>query len=726
MRRSTSAAPGEWLGHFGLASALRSQGRIDEAMASLEHALQRSPENPDCLMQLFDCHYTANRFAEAEAFARRVVGQRPLDAHGWINLGVSLVSQDRFAAAGEAFERAEAIAGREGGDRHLNLGISLRDSGRLREALAFFERELPGRPSAAAHAHYGHALLAAGRLREGWAHYEFRWLQEPLLSLRLQARKPVWSGQDLRDKTILLRCEQGVGDVIQFIRYAPHVKALGATVLLQLRKQIRELAASFPGVDRIVEPGEPLPEFDYYAYLMSLPRVFGTEVSTVPARVPYLHPDPSRVQRWTERVSGHEAVTRIGLVWGGDPDHLRDRHRSIPLRRLEALAGVGGVQFFSLQKGAYARQITDVPALQLIDLDDDLRDFADTAAAISCLDLVICVDTSVAHLAAALGREVWVLVPTPSDWRWLEHREDSPWYPTMRLFRQHSPGDWDGVIERVRSALERRVGSGADSAAPAAASRIGAGSIERPLIPCERTHTRAGLTAVAETRLGIVQYWPDRGNAGRSIERYGEYLQRQLEIVGRWLPPGATVIHVGADIGLHALYFASALGDAGHLLLYESDPLCKQVLQQNLCANGVRNVTVMKRVLASRRAGDDGSSADAERFDTIDDLRLARVDWIVVSEAFDPGVVLDGAADTLWRRRPKLLLTVASRAAFDVLAHRVRDAGYQCFKVETPLFNPDNFNGRAVDEFAGRTALALLGIPEEIEVDVALDGCEAA
>jgi len=731
MRRAIECTPDDWLPHFGLGSSLLGQGRIDEAAECFERALARSPENARCLWQLFHCRYEQGKLVDAEAVVRRAIDAEPANPTNWTALGIALIAQDRSREAIEVFKRAKSIAENEGeADPHLNLAICLRETGRLTDALTLYERALPARPSVGAHAHYGHALLAAGRLAEGWTHYEFRWMQDPLLSLRLPLLKPVWGGQDLRGKTILLRCEQGVGDVIQFIRYAPRVKALGATVLLQLRKNIRELAETFPGIDRILSVGEAFPDFDYYIHLMSLPRVFGTDLASIPADVPYLHAEKTRIDRWAKRLRD-EVNLKVGLVWAGDPGHLRDRYRSIPLTDLVPLLDVPGVQFFCLQKGPQAEQIAAIPSrVSVVDVGPEIRDFADTAAIVSQLDMVICVDTSVGHLAAALGKPVWMLVPTPSDWRWLEWRDDSPWYPTMRLFRQLRQGDWEEVVDRVTRALraeaeQRRVPRGHSKSSetfPTPRPLIAFPSDEPP-----RT-LKDGFSAVAETRAGIVQYWPDRDPVGRSIERYGEYLQIELEMIGRWIVPGATIVEVGADIGMHALMLASALGPTGHLLLYEDDPLVRQVLQQNLRANRAGNVTLMKRRLrdvADSAATDaNGVSSDESiGVETIDDLRLETLQWLKVNYAALGTAVLAGAADTLWRLRPKLFLAASGSQGVRTLAAKAMDLGYRCFRMETPLFNPNNFNQRLVDVFEGRTATALLAIPEETSIDVAFNRC---
>ena len=718
MSRHVASAPDDWMAHFGLGSSLSQQGKIDEAIEAFHRALGLSHDNVTCLIHLFDCKSSQRRWSEAEALARRIIEVEPNNARAWTKLGAALVAQDRHREASDAFERGEMF-GKDTGDvdQHLNFAICLRETGRLREALELYERELPLRPSIGANVHYGHALLDAGQLREGWLHYEFRWMQDPLLSLRPPFRKPVWNGQDLRGKTILLRPEQGVGDVIQFIRYAPYVKALGATVLLLLWKNIGELARGFAGVDRVIGPGEPSPEFDYYIPLMSLPRVFGTDLESIPADIPYLRAESDRMGRWKERLDGDSL--KVGIVWAGDPAHLRDRYRSVPLQTLAPLFEVQGVQFFSLQKGPQAVQV-EAGNFPLVHLGPDLHDFADTASVIAQLDLVVCADTSVAHLAGALGKPVWVLIPTPCDWRWLEHREDSPWYPTMRLFRQARQGDWEEVISRVRIALSDFVAN------PRLLADLPTATSQRPAPEITPAGTsivglKKGLTAVAETRAGIVQYWPDEYPIGLSVERYGEYLQEQLDALSRWIVPGSWVVEIGAGIGLHTLHLSSVIGPRGHLLLYEDKVLHRQVLQQNVQTNRLANVTLMKHRLAQGRRQQGGPPDGSS--ETIDDLRLEALQWIKISDDTVGLAVLQGAAATLWRHRPSVWAAARDESVLGALAAGARDLGYRCFRIETPLFNPNNFAARSIDVFDGKTSLAVLALPEEIEFDVTLDHC---
>jgi precorrin-6B methylase 2 len=418
-----------------------------------------------------------------------------------------------------------------------------------------------------------------------------------------------------------------------------------------------------------------------------------------------------------------EDAFKVGLVWAGDPDHLRDRYRSIPLALLAPLTEVEGVRFYSLQKGERAQQIGSTPSFaSIVDLGPELCDFAETAAVIGELDLLICVDTSVAHLAGALGMPVWVLVPMPADWRWLEGREDSPWYPTMRLFRQVRQGDWEEVIGRVKAALA------ATSRRPAPRpSAPNLHSFTRPpmLLPAPSVvrGLRTGPCGVAETRVGIVQYWPDEIDTGTSIEQYGEYLQGQLDALARWIAPGATILEVGAGTGIHALGLAREVCSSGHLLLVEDDFLRRQVLEQNLRANGVANFTLLGQRRSNAEAADGTAAQRAPGHETIDHLHLEKLDWIKVNGGVDALRVLEDAAATLWRLRPKLFVAARDSEMLTVLAACVRDAGYQPFKLETPLFNPNNFNLRSIDVFKGKTSLALLAIPEETEVDVSLEQC---
>ena len=289
---------------------------------------------------------------------------------------------------------------------------------------------------AEAHWNLALALLATGDFERGWQEHEWRW-RANVIGPEQSFRQPLWLGaEDLTGKTILLHNEQGLGDALQFVRYAPQVRQRGARVVLRVQRPLLSLMAGLAGADHVIAEGDALPEFDYHCPLLSLPLAFGTHLQNIPAGIPYLHPAADRLAKW-QSILGERTAPRIGLAWSGNPAHKNDRNRSIALKQLLPLLSVPGVRFVSLQRDLReddAAVLGNLPAL--VSIGAQLDDFADTAAAISLLDLVITVDTAVAHLAGALGKPVWVLLPFAPDWRWLLKREDSPWYPTARLFRQ--------------------------------------------------------------------------------------------------------------------------------------------------------------------------------------------------------------------------------------------------------------------------------------------------
>ena len=661
--------------------------------------------------------------AGAEAKFRDAIRVRSDSASAWNGLGVALALQDRHADAWVALERAGQLenTGGDACDSFVNLANSFASDGRLQDALAVYRQNLPTRPNPQGHHNYALTLLTAGELIEGWRHYEFRWLVEPLRSLRPNYPQPEWAGQDLRGKTILLYCEQGFGDTIQFVRYAPQLKALGAQVVLLAQPELVHLGRGFSGVDAIVDSTREL-AFDYYIPLLSLPRVFGTDLSSIPVGIPYVMPDPERQNRWQEWLSG-ESGPRVGVVWAGSRTHSRDRSRSLPLSVLQPLLDTSGIRFYSFQKSVDADPAERAASNNyLIDLGPRLEDFADTAAALSSMDLMVCVDTSVAHLAAALGKPVWLMLPRPADFRWLEGREDSPWYPTMRLFRQTARDDWDDVVERVKAALRewaRQTRSGTARRAEPSTMPVACVPLPSAEATIVKAGHRPGLTAVANTRAGILQYVPDEPVVGDSIAWYGEYLQQQLDLLGSVVRRGATVMEVGAGVGAHALGLCRMLGETARVFLLESRPVLRRILQQNLAVNGVTNATVLPRKLENAPECRLGVAAT----ETIDGLALERLDCLKVGAGTDPLEALNGANDTLWRLRPLLFLAVDDEPTAKRLADRVREFGYRCWRMESPLFDARNFNRRESDIFTQGTVLALLAIPEESEVDVNLDNC---
>jgi tetratricopeptide (TPR) repeat protein len=395
--------------HIGLGVVLRAQGRLEEAVARYERALALAPDHPE----------TRN------------------------NLGVALVDLGRPEEAIAQYEQALALQP-DRAETHNNLGIALQRQGRYAEALACYGRALALKPDyAEAHFNRSHALLLTGELDEGWEEYEWRFA---VARYDRNFDRPLWSGEPLAGQSILIHAEQGLGDTLQFVRYVPAVAERGGRVVLEVPVGLVRLVRTVAGASEVAAAGDPLPVFDCHCPLLSLPRVFKTDLATIPDTVPYLSVPAGVSAVWAERIAAAPGF-KVGVVWAGTTVG------AIDLRLLQPLWDVAGISWFSLQVGNGSCDISLLDGVTIADLSPWLTDFAETAAAICHLDLVITVDTSVAHLAGALGRPTWLLLPNPPDWRWLLEREDSPWYPTARLLRQRKPGDWPGIAREVAAAL---------------------------------------------------------------------------------------------------------------------------------------------------------------------------------------------------------------------------------------------------------------------------------
>ena len=407
--------PNEWVGHNGLGVVRNREGKLDPAIALYEKALSLAPDHPG----------------------------------PWNNLGYARVAQGRIDEGIACYGKALA-ARPDFADAHNNLGNAYLARMDLDSAMRSYEKALffqPDHPDG----HWNRSLLALlrGDFERGWLEYEWRWLKFP--EQRRHLRQPLWDGYDIAGKTILLHAEQGLGDTIQFIRLAPLVAGRGATVNLECQRELFGLMQHIPGVARTVCRGDALPPFDVHCPLLTLPRALGLTLQSIPRETPYLSVDENLRRKWATRLQPHASEFKVGIVWAGARTHPRDAERSIGLDSFAPLAALPGVRLFSLQKGGPAGTSFD-----LLDLTPELHDFADTAALVLNLDLVIGVDTSVVHLAGALGRPVWTLLPFSPDWRWLPAGDESPWYPTMRLFRQPEPGNWQAVFDRVVLELKSR------------------------------------------------------------------------------------------------------------------------------------------------------------------------------------------------------------------------------------------------------------------------------
>lgn len=452
-RRATQLDP-----HFAeawnsLGIALRGAGQLALAAQTLGQAAQLNPASAPLHLNLGLALEESGRFDDALAAYDRAIALSPSSPSAHNNRGNVLRRLMRIDESADAYRQAIRLQP-DFAEYHGNLGIALADQGRLPESIAAQEKALALKPDwAEGHHNLAMALLLAGDLPRGFAEFEWRWRCPAFPSPRRNFPNPMWHGQPLEGRTLLLHAEQGLGDTIQFIRYAKKIAALGASVVVACQPELVDLLKRAQGVDRIVG-GETLPAFDFHLPMMSLPFVFKTRLDSIPCPLAYLHADAQTSARWKIRVRDGNPRLRVGLAWAGRPAHAEDARRSIALRQLAPLAQVANVEFHSLQKGpALHAARSDSGGIALIDHDPLLTDFHQTAGLVENLDLILSVDTAVAHLAAAMGKPTWILLAARPDWRWLLDREDSPWYPSARLFRQRRLGEWTECIQRVAAAL---------------------------------------------------------------------------------------------------------------------------------------------------------------------------------------------------------------------------------------------------------------------------------
>ncbi|MEG4588135.1 tetratricopeptide repeat protein [Microcoleus sp. MOSTC5] len=483
---------------YNLAKIFEEQGQVEEAIAHYEQALVAQPDFVPALINLAVALQEKGELVRAIELYRRALEIHPHSWEAYNNLATVLQEQGNLEDALEYYHKAlellpnfvEAIN---------NLGRTFLEKGAVENAIACYRRAIHLSPNhASAHLNLSLALLLVGDLENGLAEYEWRWeikefhtghscfLTGPENTVSAREYRPLWDGSDLVGKTILLHAEQGLGDSLQFIRYAASVKNKGGRVIVGCYPQLHRLFATVDGIDLLIVKGEPLPEFDVQVPMLSLPYILGTKLETIPANTAYLSPPAG-----AEFTLLPDRNLKVGIVWAGNPKHRKNKQRSCSLSQFLPLLDVSGVSFYSLQKEVSEADRALLNQTPIVDLSPHFGDLADTAAAIAKLDLVISVDTAVAHLAGALGKPVWILLAFSPDWRWLLQREDSPWYPTARLFRQHQRGDWEGVFARVGEAL---------------------GAVTAAFVPAD--------SADAEFRLGVdLQQQADFGGAIECYER---------------------------------------------------------------------------------------------------------------------------------------------------------------------------------------------------------------
>ena len=444
-RQALAVDPSSFGAYNNLGNLFASLGDFATALTFLHAAAAIHPASAEIHNNVGNIYLQLKQVQPAIDCYLKAIALQPASATYYSHLGNALRLQGRFTEA-ETCLRTALNLRPEFPEAHANLGFLFAEQGRFAEAEGHYRQAIQQRPNyAMAHVCLGQILLRRGDFARGWAEQEWRWKWPEFPSPKRNFGQPHWRGEPVANGSLLLHAEQGFGDTIQFLRYVPLVKKQlpGVTILLEVHPELKRLAATVPGVARLLSRGDPLPAFDWHCPLMSLPLAFATTAATIPATIPYLFP-PGALQP----ASGDRGL-RVGLVWAGSPGNCVDGRRSMTLAALGALWKVPGVSFYSLQRGK-GDQVEGQPFDGMLPQDGD---FAITADIMAKLDLVIAVDTAVAHLAGALGRPLWLILPKIADWRWLVDRDDSPWYSTARLFRQETDGDWKLVVERIAEEL---------------------------------------------------------------------------------------------------------------------------------------------------------------------------------------------------------------------------------------------------------------------------------
>ncbi|MDX2228081.1 MAG: FkbM family methyltransferase [Leptolyngbyaceae cyanobacterium bins.349] len=750
--------------HHNLGMALYRQGKADEAITHYQQAIALEPGHASARNSLGVALYQQGKLDDAIAQYRQAIALMPhyISAHD--NLGIALKQQRQLEAAAEHFRTAIALnpayvnayinlgnTMRELGDYHQAIaycqesirlqptnadahntyGCILVDLGRLQDAIACYEAAIQHRPDFAdAHLNLGIILLQVGDFQRGFAEYHWRWQTKQCPDLRYT--HALWKGEDLTRKIILLTAEQGFGDTIQFARYATLVAQRGGKVVIACQKPLVRLLATVPGVAQCVDRDQDNVETHVHAPLMELPYVLGTTLETIPATVPYVFPPAAAPIQLHIPPDTHR---KIGFVWATNPSNSTSGKRSCPVEHFLTLLDVPHIALYSLQKDA---SDADRALLQghdrLQDIQAQLEDFADTAAAIAQLDLVITVDTAVAHLAGAMGKPTWILLAHVPDWRWLMEREDSPWYPTMRLFRQHQPDAWAEVFERVKQALAAPFPSSPPPPLPSPSAPVRPSPPSAPVHPSPTPPSPSlplsGFNRIKQCRHGFFLHNVNDLTVGRSLDLYGEWSEGDINLYKTLIQLGNTVVEVGANIGAHTVFLAKTVGLNGKVFAIEPQRLNFQMLCANLALNSITNTHSYQIALdatpgfipLSTLSGyhhhiNLSHQQEQVQTATLDSFGIPQCRLIKFDVGEMLGAVLQGASQTLQQCQPMVYVVSDLPPLAAALSTLLRH-GYCLYYYHPPLYDPGNFFQNPRNVFGSTTLHNILGFHQSHNITV--------
>ncbi len=704
-----------------LGTVLQRQGKLAEAQAQYERALAINPDYASAYDNLGTVCQEQKQIEAAISHYKRAIELDPASANAYNNLGSALKEQGNLTEAIACCREAIRLQP-DHADAHNNYGSGLVDQGKFAEAVFHFEQTIRYKPDHAnAHLNLGIILLMLGDYQRGFQEYHWRWQTKQCPDLRYPFA--LWDGSDPQGKIILLTAEQGFGDTLQFARYAPLVAQRGGCVVVACQKQLLRLLETLPGIDRCVDRDQVNVQTHVHAPLLDLPLLLGTTLETIPATVPYLRVPPGVTVSLPEPGNSSAgagegispAVLKVGIVWASNPDNSTSKKRSCPLDHFVSLQELPGVQLYSLQKDISSLDQELLANWAIPDLSAQLHDFADTAGAIAQLDLVISVDTAVAHLAGALAKPVWTLLPEVADWRWLRERQDTPWYPTMRLFRQVEDGNWVEVFERLQAALREGIENPA-SIVPGAP----------PVALPGREPRMTGRNQLKACRHGTFLYNPADEPVGRSLDCYGEWAEGAIALFKSLLQPGDTVVEVGADIGAQTVFLAKAVGVTGRVVAITPHRLTFQLLCGNLALNNVTNVFCHQVWLAAAPglvtspAQANGQTGEPVLVTTLDSFGVDRCRMLVMRLPDKEIELLRGAVKTLERCQPILYVEqrVGDRPIDPALLNMLTTLDYDLYWHRFPFYNPQNFCQNSLNVFGEARLANILGFPRRHNIVV--------
>jgi len=635
----------------------------------------------------------------------------------------------RAALAAGQLEAAESLArallAKGSGPVHVwsLLASAVRRQGRIEEAATIQKMLVEANPgNYDLHFDLAESLLLLGEFERGWREYHYRYRLQHTTHLERKVQTPRWDGRPIPGKTLLIHDEQGFGDTFQFMRMVPWAKERSqARLVLQITPEQEGLARRMGGFDDIVLRGQLPPRFDIHCEMMSLPMAMGLQLSELPGPMPYLTVDRRRLAKWKRRLAKLPRPL-VALNWAGRPNHFNDANRSMTLATLAPLA-MPGVTFLSVQKGPKSEQTKTAPAgMTLVDLGSEIDDFDDTAAIFSLIDLLISVDSSPVHLAGALNRPAWVMLPFVPDWRWLQERDDTPWYPSVRLFRQKKAGDWPDVVRRMALALAEMAGL-PEPVFPEVVQATPA------LMPVS---SGATVPVLKDCRHGRMLFLPNDLYVGRSLDLYGEFSQVEGELLQKLVGPGDHVVEIGANIGAHTVGLARRVGPGGTVHAFEPQRVLFQMLCANVALNGLGNVHAHRAAVGVRPGSltvppldyaavnnfggislTDGGLGEKVTVVQLDGMDLPPPRLLKIDVEGMEADVLEGARQLITRQRPVLYVENDRREKSPALITLISDLGYDLWWHLPPLFNPGNFAGNANNVFGGTCSINLICLPRE-------------